>query len=118
LAVCLGFALFLTGCKTTAPTYKIEDAVHSSEDVIVNVPRARLMMHALVKPLAGAIVEGADGIMEGTTDRAIRREALLFKIEAIPALREALFRPNPYDAVFDAWVLSLQMIGLKTMRSR
>jgi hypothetical protein len=101
----------LTGCATTAPTYQIEDAVHSSEDVIVDVQRARLMMHSLVKPLTGAIIEGADGIKEGTTDRAVRREALLFKIEAVPALREALFRPNPYGAVFDAWVLSLQMIG-------
>jgi hypothetical protein len=101
----------LTGCKTTAPTYKIDAAVHSNKDVIVNAQRARQMMWALVKPLSGAIVEGADGIKEGTTDRAIRREALLFKIEAVPALREALLRPNPYAAVFDAWVLSLQLIG-------
>jgi hypothetical protein len=39
----------------------------------------------------------------------IQREALLWKIEGVSALREALFRPNPYAAILDTWVLTRQM---------
>ena len=69
----------------------------------------RLRLRALVEPYSGSIVESADRIRAGTTNRAIRREALLWKIEAVPALREALFRPNPLVAIGDTWVLIWQM---------
>jgi hypothetical protein len=35
--------------------------------------------------------------------------ALLWKIEGVPALRAALFQPDPYTAQFDSWVLCYQM---------
>jgi hypothetical protein len=66
-------------------------------------------MHALIGPLYGAIVESADRIKAGTADRSVQRGALLFKIEAVPAMRKAVFRPNPFAAAVDSWVLSLQM---------
>ena len=55
------------------------------------------------------ITKYADRIKAGTTDRAVQREALLFKIEAVPAMRKAVLRPNPFAGVLDAWVLSRQM---------
>jgi hypothetical protein len=66
-------------------------------------------MRALVDPLCAAIVESADRIRAGTTNRMVQREALLWKLEGVPALREALFRPNPYAAIMDSWVLTWQM---------
>jgi hypothetical protein len=59
--------------------------------------------------MSGVIVASADQILAGTSDRAVRRQALLWKIEAVPALREALFQPDPMTAVADAWVLTFQM---------
>jgi AraC-like DNA-binding protein len=97
------------GCQVKAPHSKIEETIHERDDIAVNPEQVRLRMRALVEPLAGAIVESADRIREGTTDRAIQREALLWKIEAVPALREALFRPTPFVAVMDTWVLTWQM---------
>jgi hypothetical protein len=89
---------------------KAEGAVHPREDVGVTSEQIRLRMRALVEPFSGAIVESADRIIAGTTNRAVQREALLWKIEAVPAVRKALFRPDPFAAVMDTWVLMWQMI--------
>jgi hypothetical protein len=67
-------------------------------------------MRALVDPLSGSIVEAADRIRAGSTNRVIRREALLWKLEGVPALRETLFRPNPVTALLDSWALAWQMV--------
>jgi len=97
------------GCKVAAPKQEIENTVHAREDLAVTDQQVRIRMRALVEPLSGAIVESADRIMAGTTNRSVRRAALVWKIEAVPALREALFRPNPFVATMDTWVLTLQM---------
>jgi len=97
------------GCQVAAPHQKIENTVHAPEDLAVSQEQVRLRMRALIEPLSGAIIESADRIMAGTTNRAVRREALVWKLEAVPALREALFRPNPFVAAMDAWVLTFQM---------
>jgi hypothetical protein len=83
--------------------------VHSEQDIAANPQQIRLRMRAQVQPLTGVIVAAADQIIAGTTNRAIHRQALLWKIDAVPALREALFLPNPMAAVFDAWAMTFQM---------
>jgi hypothetical protein len=87
----------------------VRENIHSAEDLAANEQQIRLRIRALVAPYSGSIVESADRIRAGTTNRAIRREALLWKVEAVPALREALFRPNPLVAIGDTWVLIWQM---------
>ena len=110
LALMAGLALMAAGCRVMAPERGVGGGdLHPRRDVAVNTEQARLRMRALAEPLCGTIVASADRISAGTTNRAIRREALLWKIEAVPALREALFRPNPFVALVDAWVLSWQM---------
>ena len=44
-----------------------------------------------MEPLSAVIVTNADRIRETAPNRDVQREALLFKIQAVPALREALF---------------------------
>jgi len=97
------------GCRMTAPQPVMETTVHAREDVAATPQQIRLRMRALVEPLSGALVESADQISAATTNRVARREALLWKIEGVPALREALFRPNPFAAIMDTWVLTWQM---------
>ena len=96
------------GCRMVAPE-PVRENIHSADDLAANEEQMRLRLRALVEPYSGSIVESADRIRAGTTNRAIRREALLWKIEAVPALREALFRPNPLVAIGDTWVLIWQM---------
>ena len=97
------------GCRTAAPKQQGDDKVHATEDFTASLQQIRLRMRALVEPFSGAIAESADRIISGTTNRIIRREALLWKIEGVSALRETLFRPNPLVAIMDTWVLTWQM---------
>jgi len=66
-------------------------------------------MRSLVGPMSAQIEQAADQIIAGTADKTVKRAALLWKIEAVPALRKALFEPDPYSAVMDTWVLFYQM---------
>jgi len=59
--------------------------------------------------MSGQIEQAADHIIAGTTDEAVKRAALEWKIEGVPAVRRALFEPDPFSAVMDTWVLVDQM---------
>jgi hypothetical protein len=66
-------------------------------------------MRGLVAPMCGEIEQAADGIVAGTTNRMVQRAALEWKIEAVPAMRGALFQPDPLTALMDSWALCNQM---------
>jgi len=102
-------SLLAFGCQVSAPPVQTEPEVHARTDIAANSEQVRLRMRGLVQPLTGQIVASADQVIASTDDPAIRRGALLWKIEAVPALREALFQPDPITALTDAWVLSFQM---------
>lgn len=99
----------VVGCKSTGIDAQVERGAHPDADLSATDQQVRLRIRALIEPMSAAIVESADHIRAGTADPAIQREALVWKIEAVPALREALFRPNPFVAISDAWVLLFQM---------
>lgn len=101
--------LIAFGCQVSAPPVHTEADVHAKSDIAANAEQFRLRMRGLVQPLTGEIVASANQIIASTDDPSIRRSALLWKIEAVPALREALFQPDPVTALTDAWVLSFQM---------
>jgi hypothetical protein len=86
-----------------------DSRVHDEKDFSANAEQMRLRMRAMIQPMSGLIVASADQILAGTSDPAVRRAALVWKIQAVPALREALFQPNPKTALLDAWVFTFQM---------
>jgi hypothetical protein len=94
-----------TGCQMARSERKIEAKVHAQQDITVTQSQVRLRMRAMVDPICGEIEQTADAIIAGTTDRAVQRAALRWKIEGVPALREALFQSDPFTAVSDTWVL-------------
>jgi len=98
-----------TGCRMVLPARPIEAKVHAQQDVTVTQHQVRLRMRALVEPMCGEIEQAADAIIAGTTNRTVQQAALHWKIEGVPALREALFRPDPFTAMSDTWVLFYQM---------
>jgi len=104
-------ALLVTGigCRMALPERPIEAQVHPQQDIAVTQNQVRLRMRALVDPMCGEIEQAADAIIAGTTDRAVQQAALRWKIEGVPALRKALFHPDPFTAVSDTWVLFYQM---------
>jgi AraC-like DNA-binding protein len=101
--------LLLTACTVSPKRPETAMGVHPTSDISANTEQIRVRMRALVQPMSSVIVTSADQIMSGTTDPAIRREALLWKIEAVPAVRESLFHASPMMSIADAWVLTFQM---------
>ena len=111
LPILLWMVLLLStsGCRFARPERKIEAQLHSQKDIAVTQEQVRLRMRALVDPMCGELEQAADQIIAAATAADVRRAALLWKMEGVPALREALFQPGPYAAVMDTWVLCHQM---------
>ena len=103
----LALAAVSVGCGVSMRAPKVDS--RAEVDVAVNANQARLRMRSLVGPLCGEIERTADQIAAGTSDPAVRRAALRWKIDAVPALTAALFQPEPMTAVLDTWVFSNQM---------
>ena len=51
----------------------------------------------------------ADRIRTETRDPAVRRRALAFKADAIPAVYTAAYRADPLVAAVDTWALAFQV---------
>jgi len=97
------------GCRMTMPERKIEAKIHPQKDIAANQNKVRLRMRALVEPMCAELEQAADAIIAGTTNASVKKAALRWKIEGVPALREALFQPDGLAALGDAWVLCNQM---------
>src|SRR5262245_25272876 len=103
VACCLLMSLVGAGCTFAVPERKLESAVHAQKDVAVTPNQLRLRMRALVGPMSGEIEQAADHIIAGATNDGVKRAALRWKMEGVPALRRALFEPDPFTAVMDTW---------------
>src|SRR4029079_265040 len=93
----------------SAPQRKTQSVDPAQRNVGMTQNQLRLRMRGLVGPMCGEIEQAADRIMASTTNRVVQRAALVWKIEAVPELREALFQPDPLTAAIDTWVLCCPM---------
>ncbi len=59
--------------------------------------------------MTGRMESAADEIAASTTSSTVRLAALEWKIDAVPAMRDSLFQPDPSVALIDTWVLLHQM---------
>ena len=98
-----------TGCHFAPREVRIQPGGHAKQDIALTQNQIRLRMRALVGPMCGEIEQAADGIVAGATNRTVQRAALEWKIEAVPAMRGALFQPDPLTALMDSWALCNQM---------
>lgn len=69
----------------------------------------RIRMHEFAVRYPVVIEEAAYAIESETENSDIWKASLLWKIYAIPAYHKAMFRVDPYAALIDAWVLTVQM---------
>jgi hypothetical protein len=108
VALCVG-----PGACTATESRRAQekDASIRTEDIKVSAEQLRLRMRSLVGPMCGQIEQSADAIVAGTTDLNVKLAALKWKMDAVPAMRAALFRPDPYTAAVDTAVLCYQMTG-------
>ena len=69
----------------------------------------RAGVHEYLLDFLGEVEMASDRIAAESVDPAVRRNALLWRLNVIPAMRQACFRPNPFGAALDAWILTAQM---------
>jgi hypothetical protein len=76
-------------------------------DYRVETLRASLYEYSIT--FAAQVELTASSIEQRATDATVRRNALLWRIRAIPEMRKACFRMEPVSGLVDAWTLSRQM---------
>ena len=91
--------------KPTQPDVKPWPEIRS--DFRVETLRAR--MHEYSITFAAEVDLAATAIEQRAADPTVRRNALLWRVRAIPEMRKACFRLEPVGALVDAWILARQM---------
>jgi hypothetical protein len=91
--------------KPTGPDLKPWPEIRP--DFRVETLRAR--MHEYSITFAAEVDLAATAIERRAADSAVRRNALLWRVRAIPEMRKACFRLEPVSALVDAWIFARQM---------
>jgi hypothetical protein len=84
------------------------------EGVRLNESAVRAALYDFVRYFAAEVERGADMIRAESTDRQVRRYALLWKIHAIPLSEAAAFHEDPLAGLVDTAVLTEQMKAFLT----
>lgn len=98
---------FLAGCSTKAPTTSTAQATFGTADL----PSRRVRIgadHTGARIMAGIEVT-ADSIIKVASDPDVRRNALAWKANAIPAVQTATHHPDPLVSFVDGWVFTVMM---------
>jgi hypothetical protein len=109
LSVTTLFIFVFAGCQTLPRESRMMK--QEAPGIKVSAAELRIRVQALAIPFSGVIADAADEIMAKSADQNVRRHALLWKMNAIPALFTAIFQPEPAVAALDVWAFSEQMVG-------
>ncbi len=96
------------GCQTLPRDSKVMK--QGAPGLKVSAAELRIRVQALAIPFSGVIADAADEIMAKSPDQNVRRQALLWKMNVIPALFTAIFQPEPAVAALDVWAFCVQMV--------
>jgi len=100
----------LAGCASLtqkAPQANLAPWPEIRSDVRMENLRARMYEYSIT--FAAEVDLAATAIERRTTDATVRRNAVLWKVRAIPEMRKACFRLEPIAALIDAWTFARQM---------
>lgn len=103
----LGIVLFLAGCisRTTTKT----SSINRFATVKVSAAELGSRNQSLLALYSSEIEGAADTIIGESRSPVTRREALVWKAEAIPVLQTSLLKTDPVAAVVDTWAFVFQM---------
>jgi hypothetical protein len=108
--VVMGIGIMLgVGAAGCSLENKSKLGAEAQKNIAITQDQLRLQVRAMVDPMCGQVEQSADAIIAGTTDRDVQLAALSWKIDAVPALREALYQPEPIIAGVDTLALCNQM---------
>jgi hypothetical protein len=103
----LSSAAACTGLGDTPPRPNLAPLPGIAADYRAESLRAALREYSIT--FAAQVDSAASAIERRATDAAVKRTALVWRLRAIPEMRQACFRPEPIAALFDAWIFALQM---------
>jgi hypothetical protein len=85
------------------------DIMKKTGAVSMSAADLRAQVNDLADRLASGLERTADRISTETRDLLVRRRALAFKVDVIPAVYTAAYRADPLVAAMDTWGLSFQI---------
>src|SRR5437870_2662666 len=102
-----GLALFFSGCgsRTTRKTSSVNRSKKIQASAIELTSRNQSLLALYSSEIEGA----ADKVILESPSPAARRQALMWKSQAIPVLQTSLLNTDPVVAVFDTWAFIFQM---------
>ncbi len=89
----------------------------ASPQVAVSASQLQLQAFEMGRNLSTIIEQAADSIQLASADPAVRRNALLLKISAIPLIQEAALRNDPHVAAVDLLAFTIQLSDYLTTGS-
>jgi hypothetical protein len=97
----------LSGCRTMAP--RQATVIEEVGDIDVSRQRLRVAAMNSMYLYMSSVELTADSIIGTATDPDVRRNALAWKTNAIPAIQRAMLYPDPLVAFVDGWAMTVQM---------
>ena len=91
--------------------------MQSSPAITLSANELQLRDFEVGRSLSARIAEAADQIRAQAADPAVRRNAMLWKISAIPLVQEAALRNDPQVAGMDLLAFSIQQVDCFTTGS-
>ena len=112
IQILIGLIAALTiGCQTVQFKSRLMEKNKSEgTQYIKSAAELRIYLDELTGIFSGTIEQAADHVITASPANEIKRHALLWKINGIPAAYGALFQPDPAIAIIDAWAFSMQMV--------
>jgi len=111
----LGVAVIALGALTVAAAcapkigQRQTQVMQRSGKVSVSAAELRARVNDLADRFMGRLEEAADRIAADSPDRNVDRQALAFKIDAVPSVYTAAYRVDPLAAAMDVWALAFQL---------
>lgn len=106
------FLFMVTGCSTFEKRSQLLEATvpkAERDEFLMTPAEASIRVQALAPVYSGVIERTADEIINQSPDPGVRRNAYLWKMNAIPASYSALFNSDPFIALLDIWAFNEQM---------
>ena len=105
-AVMAAVGVLVTGCATGQPQSRLASKVTTDSGKIQTL---RYKVFGYTALFAATVEDSADTITRTTTDVTVKKNALLWKMNAVPASLTATVHPDPLANLLDLWALSAQM---------
>ena len=103
-----GLALLAQGCMSGNGTKKTS-SVKSTKNVQSSMPELSSRNQSMLALYSAEIEVAADRIISESPSPVTQRQALVWKVDAIPVMQTSLLNTDPVAAVLDTWAFIFQM---------